>query len=350
MSHPRSRRRRARRTIGDVLRRLRIDPFLVLLLLTVGVAIVVPGAGRGGRRLGRADHGRDRAAVLPVRRAAVHPRGARRAAALAAARDGAAPRRSSCSRCSAWPLVPAAGSVLPPQLAAGVLFLCLLPSTVQSSIAFTSIARGNVAAAICSASLSNLARDRAHAAAGRRCCSPRDGAGSRRPAVLGHRAAAARAVRRRPAGAALDRRLGPAQAALLTLVDRGSILLVVYTAFSAGVAAGIWHQLDAGRARWCWSRCDAVLLAVVLRRDRGRRRGCSASPAPTGSPSCSAARRRAWPAGCRWRACCSPARAVGLIVLPLMLFHQIQLMVCATLAGRLARRRAGRAAEPVTAS
>jgi len=39
-------------------------------------------------------------------------------------------------------------------------------------------------------------------------------------------------------------------------------------------------------------------------------------------------------------------QSVGLIVLPLMLFHQIQLMVCATLAKRYAnagrgRRRAG---------
>src|SRR3546814_10974515 len=41
-------------------------------------------------------------------------------------------------------------------MAAGFLFLTLLPSTVQSSIAFTSIARGNIAAAVCSASFSNL--------------------------------------------------------------------------------------------------------------------------------------------------------------------------------------------------
>ena len=46
--------------------------------------------------------------------------------------------------------------VLTPELYAGVMFLCCLPSTVQSSIAFTSIAKGNVAAAICSASFSNL--------------------------------------------------------------------------------------------------------------------------------------------------------------------------------------------------
>src|SRR3974390_997004 len=43
------------------------------------------------------------------------------------------------------------GNVLPPQLWVGLLFLCMLPSTVQSSIAFTSIARGNVPGAICAA-------------------------------------------------------------------------------------------------------------------------------------------------------------------------------------------------------
>src|SRR5580704_10204515 len=46
---------------------------------------------------------------------------------------------------------------LPPMLQIGLLFLCVLPSTVQSSIALTSIARGNVAGAVCSAAGSNLA-------------------------------------------------------------------------------------------------------------------------------------------------------------------------------------------------
>ena len=42
-------------------------------------------------------------------------------------------------------------------LAMGFLYLCCLPSTIQSSVAFTSIAKGNVPAAICSATLSNVA-------------------------------------------------------------------------------------------------------------------------------------------------------------------------------------------------
>ncbi len=53
-----------------------------------------------------------------------------------------------------------APGLLPPALWAGLLLLCVLPSTVQSSIAFTSIARGNVPAALCAATASNLSRHR----------------------------------------------------------------------------------------------------------------------------------------------------------------------------------------------
>jgi sodium/bile acid cotransporter 7 len=52
-------------------------------------------------------------------------------------------------------LKPLAGRVVTPELYVGLLFLCTLPSTVQSSIAFTSMARGNVAAAVCSSSASS---------------------------------------------------------------------------------------------------------------------------------------------------------------------------------------------------
>lgn len=43
-----------------------------------------------------------------------------------------------------------------PMLYTGFLYLCILPATVQSAIAFTSLAGGNVAAAVCSASASSL--------------------------------------------------------------------------------------------------------------------------------------------------------------------------------------------------
>src|SRR5580700_10948700 len=51
---------------------------------------------------------------------------------------------------------PLLSPLVTPALYAGILFLCTLPSTVQSSIAFTAIARGNVPAAICSATASSI--------------------------------------------------------------------------------------------------------------------------------------------------------------------------------------------------
>src|ERR1700740_3644390 len=53
-------------------------------------------------------------------------------------------------------LRPLSGNALMPQLYLGLLFLCTLPSAVQASVAFTSIAGGNVPAALCSASASSI--------------------------------------------------------------------------------------------------------------------------------------------------------------------------------------------------
>src|SRR5260370_32868810 len=55
-------------------------------------------------------------------------------------------------------LQPLAGRLLTPPLYLGLLFLCTLPSTVQASVAFTSIAGGNVAAAAGSAPASDHSR------------------------------------------------------------------------------------------------------------------------------------------------------------------------------------------------
>ena len=199
--------------------------------------------------------------------------------------------------------------MLPAQLAAGVLFLAVLPSTVQSSIAFTSIARGNVAAAICSASLSNLAGIVLTPLLVALLLSG-NGAGVDGSAVLGIvlqllAPFVAGQLARRWIGAWITRNSAP-----LKLFDRGSILLVVYTAFSAGMTEGIWHRLDV---------VHLLVLAGVCVRAPGGGAGarpagapaCWASPAPTGSRSCSAGRRRAWPAACRWRRCCSGTRRSG---------------------------------------
>ena len=132
---------------------------------------------------------------------------------------------------------------LPTELAAGLIFVCVLPSTVQSSIAFTSIARGNVPAALCSASVSNLlgmvltpllvaALLATH------------GSGFSLQA-LGD--IAVELLLPFGLGQVLRPWVGPwitRQKHVLSYVDRGSILLVVYSAFSESVVAGVWSHMD----------------------------------------------------------------------------------------------------------
>lgn len=241
-------------------------------------------------------------------------------------------------------LHPLARLWLPPDLALGLVFLCILPSTVQSSIAFTSIAHGNVSAAVVAASLSNLIGVFATPLLATLLL-----------ATSGEMVDPARAIGKiivlllLPflAGHALQGWIGETVqrwSRLLSLSDRGTIVLVVYAAFSQAVIDNLWRQLS-----WPTWLALAVLLMILLGLAmlalqlaiRGLRFsradgiavffcGCKKSLA-TGAPM----------AGLLFAG--SPA--LGLIVLPLMLFHQLQLMVCAWLAQRWARH-----ADAVTAA
>ncbi|AHI00734.1 bile acid:sodium symporter [Kutzneria viridogrisea] len=232
-------------------------------------------------------------------------------------------------------------TVLSPQLYLGVLFLCCLPSTVQSSIAFTSIARGNVPAAICAASFSNLAGIVLTPLLVGLLITTRGGGFSAQsfldivlqlllPFLLGQ-------VARRWIAGWLDR-----HRPVLGLVDRGSVLLVVYTAFSQGVVAGIWGQLSVGYLV-ALVLVDLVLLALVLAVTGllPRLLGFDGADRIT-IMFCGS--KKSLASGLPMASVLFAGQGVGLVVLPLMLFHQVQLMVCAWLAQRYARR-----AELVTA-
>jgi len=133
-------------------------------------------------------------------------------------------------------------------------------------------------------------------------------------------------------------------AALLKVVDRGSILLVVYTAFAMGVVQGIWVSVDAWRLVLV-AVVAALLLAVVLiwttvigrlaRLDRGD----AIVLLFCGS-------KKSLASGLPMALVLFPAATVGLTMLPLMIFHQIQLVVCAVIASRLARGSAENASTP----
>lgn len=233
-------------------------------------------------------------------------------------------------------LRPLLSPLVTPDLYTGVLFLCVLPATVQSAIAFTSMARGNIPAAVCSASASTLLGvfvtpllvnllvvEHANAGASLESIG-RILLQLMAPFVAGH-------LLRPWIGAWIKRR-----APLATLVDRGAILLVVYTAFSAAVIEGLWKQVPpvalAGLLLVC---CVLLALALVCTTWIARRLGFDKAD-EIAIVFCGS--KKSLASGIPMAKVLFASHAVGAIVLPLMLFHQIQLMVCAVLAQRYARR------------
>jgi sodium/bile acid cotransporter 7 len=226
--------------------------------------------------------------------------------------------------------------VLSSTLAAGMLFLCCLPSTVQSSIAFTSIARGNVAAAVCAASASNLfgifitpvlvgllMHTQGGAAGGWK--SIQDIVVQLLiPFIIGQlvRPLVAKWVEKHKA--------------LVGYVDRGSILLVVYAAFSEAVVGGIWRKVSVLEMVVLLAAC-CVLLAIVLAATAygARALGFSKEDEIT-IMFCGS--KKSMATGVPMAGILFPGPTAGIIVLPLMIFHQIQLMACSVIAQHYAKR------------
>lgn len=195
--------------------------------------------------------------------------------------------------------------VLPPTLYTGLLFLCLVPSTIQSSIAFTSLARGNVAAAICAGSFSSLVGIVVTPLLASLVLHGNGGGFSAGSLV----SIVCQLLLPFLAGQLLRRWIGDRltrHGKALGRVDRGSILLVVYAAFSAGVVQGIWHQVSAPRLL-CLLGVEAVLLAVMLSTTwyGSKRLGFHRADRIAIT---FAAPRRAWRPVSRWPASCSAHR------------------------------------------
>jgi len=233
-------------------------------------------------------------------------------------------------------LQPVLQPLVTPELYTGILFLCCLPATVQSAIALTAVARGNVPAAVCSASVSSLVGIFVT------------------PLLVGlviANAAAAPisfdAVLKIMVQLLLPFLLGQfmrrwigswvaARKSMLKIVDQGSILLVVYTAFSEAVNEGLWRDTPLG-ALFGLIFASIIVLAAALGVSilLGRLFKFNKADQIT---LLFAGSKKSLATGVPMAQVLFAGGSVGAIVLPLMIFHQIQLMVCAVLATRYGRR------------
>jgi sodium/bile acid cotransporter 7 len=224
-----------------------------------------------------------------------------------------------------------------PQIYSGFVYLCILPATVQSAIAFTSLAGGNVAAAVCSASASSLLGI---------FVSPllvsllmhvqgETGNGLEQvwhivlqllvPFVAGH-------LLRPLIGGFVER-----HRKMIGKTDQTSILLVVYSAFSEAVTQGIWHQVGIGSLLFIVV-FSLVLLAFILVINTYMARWMGFSK-PDEITIVFCGSKKSLANGIPMANILFPVSAIGMMVLPLMIFHQVQLMTCAVLAKRYQKKQ-----------
>jgi solute carrier family 10 (sodium/bile acid cotransporter), member 7 len=319
----------------------RIDRFLAAILLTVAFAAVMPARGDAAAAVGWLA---DAAIVLLffMHGAKLSPQ-----EAIVGARHWRLHVMVFLGTFALFPLLGIsarflAPGFLPGPLWAGVILLTALPSTVQASIVFTSVAGGNVPAAMCSATASSLLGVfLTPLIAGFLLAS--HGLDISARSVLG---IVVQLLLPFVAGQLLRPWIGDyltRHPRALKSVDYGSVLILVYAAFSHGVVDGIWHQIGAGDL-FKVALVDIALLAAVMAiltfgsRQLGFSRADEIAIVFCGS-------KKSLVNGVPI-ATLLFAGHVGLVVIPLMVFHQMQLMVCASLARHYAARRVT-ASEPL---
>lgn len=230
---------------------------------------------------------------------------------------------------------------LPEPLTMGLVFLGCVPSTVQSSIAFTAIAHGNVAAAVGAAALSNMVGVVLTPALVTLLLHAQGGEGSGLGTAI--RGVALQLL----LPFTLGQLLRPWLAAwvtkhrqVLSWLDRTSILIVVYVAFSAAVVRGLWDAVSAGELGLLVV-IDAVLLAVVIAVTTLASRLAKLSREDEiAVVFCGS--KKSLATGVPLAGLLFPEALAGKVLLPLMVFHQMQLMVMAYIAQRWGRAAKGR--------
>jgi sodium/bile acid cotransporter 7 len=324
--------------IRALLRRLLRDWFLAGMISAVALASLFPGIGRSGGPL-HGDALGDAGVFLVF---LFHGLGL-----------SAASLRSGMSRWrlhavvqvftfGVFPLLGVAlsallGGWLPPYLLLGFLYLCALPSTISSSVALTGVARGNVPGAIFNATLSSLL--------GIFLTPFLVGLASR---TTGYALPLGEAMKNLAILLLLPFALGQALRPVLgrwftrwkqhiSAFDKGVILLLVHVAFCDSVAAGLWTDYGAGTLALAVAGAALVLAIVLVLSTAAARALRLDKEDEIAAVFCGSKKTLA--SGVPMAKLLFGAHpGIGLIVLPIMFYHQLQLFVCAVLAQRYARR------------
>jgi solute carrier family 10 (sodium/bile acid cotransporter), member 7 len=223
-----------------------------------------------------------------------------------------------------------ARQILSPALATGLLYAAILPSTVQSAISYASLGKGNVAASVVGAALSNLTGVFATPALFALLVGAASGGTLGTDTVV---TIATMLLLPFVLGQAAQHWLGTwaaKQKALLNIFDRGVILLAVYVAFSGALAtvsaSSLLLLLLFAALFLALAFAGTWLLGAALALPRADR----ISLLFTGG-------HKSIAMGAPMAALLFPAEMAGLIILPAILYHQLQLTASAPLAARLAR-------------
>jgi sodium/bile acid cotransporter 7 len=220
----------------------------------------------------------------------------------------------------------------------GILFMCLVPSTVQSSVNFTSIARGNVPGAIISASASNMIGVIVTPVLVLLLMTSGDGGLTidtsvfldialqlLAPFIIGQ---IARAVF--PAVQTF------AKAKPTSYVDKISIGLVVYVAFSEGIVMGVWSSVSCGAiVGICVGSVVLVWIMLTVTSWVARKLGFNYAD-QVAIQFCGT--KKSLASGLPMATVMFSGGA-GLIIVPLMIFHQVQLMMCSFRASKYEQKR-----------
>lgn len=230
---------------------------------------------------------------------------------------------------------PVLAPIVTPQLYTGVIFLCMVSSAVQSSIVMTSIGRGNVSAAICSASASNMLGV---------FVTPLLVLAMLHPEHTGFSFGAIESVMILllvpfVIGIASQRwlqTLVKGHAGIIKLFDQGSLVLIVYTAFSASVVAGLWSHTQPAVLASLFGICAffltiALISTLVVARLLGFSKEDEITIVFCGS-------KKSLASGAPMAKVLFSASAFGTMVLPIIIYNQMQIFVCSFIARAYAKR------------